>query len=209
MFGFVLSMNKTISLKNLTKLYVKEGKSISEISKLLGYSENKINYWVDKYRISKRSISEALYLKHNPQGDPFEFMAPSRAEEWFLFGLGLGLYWGEGNKKNKTQVRLGNTDPHLIKSFLRFVDKVYKVEKRKIRFGLQIFSDMSPRQALSFWSTFLEVSPKQFGKVIVTPARSIGTYRQKTKHGVLTIYISNSKLRNILCDEIEKLSQVS
>jgi hypothetical protein len=32
-----------------------------------------------------------------------------------------------------------------------------------------------------------------------------GTYRNKTKHGVLTVYFSNTKLRDIIMDAIEEL----
>lgn len=189
----------------LHDLYVVKQKSSREIAEILSCSEHKINYWLAGHYIQKRSISDAIYLQRNPHGDPFSFKSPRSSQEWFLFGLGIGLYWGEGTKKNKTAVRLGNTDPALIKKFLKFLRHTYSVKKEKIRFGLQIFSDMSPRLALSFWSSYLGVSKRSFGKVIVTPSRSIGTYREKTKHGVLTVYVSNKKLRDVLCGEIENL----
>src|SRR3989344_387434 len=192
----------------LKRLYTTKKQSSHEIAKALSCSDHKVNYWIEKHNIKKRSISDAVYIRKNPHGDPFAFSPPKNPEDWFLFGLGLGLYWGEGNKKNKLTVRIGNTDPALVKKFLEFLEKTYKVEKRKIRFGLQIFSDMSPKKALRFWCDFLKVSPQKFGKVIITPARSIGTYREKTKHGVLTVYVSNKKLRDLICNEIEKLKQM-
>jgi hypothetical protein len=189
----------------LAKLYLKEKRSVSNIAKQLHCSQHKVNYWLEKHSIPKRSISEAIYLKRNPKGDPFSFSVPKTSAGHFLLGLGLGLYWGEGNKRNKTQVRLGNTDPKLIRVFVRFLQKVYGVKKSKFHFGLQVFSDMSPKQALAFWMKTLNVPRSQFGKVIVTPARGIGTYREKTRHGVLTVYVSNRKLRDLICGEIEKL----
>lgn len=199
----------SLEKETLEKLYLIKKKSAHEIAQVFSCSEHKVNYWLEKHNIRKRSISDAVYLQKNPHGDPFTFSQPKKPEEWFLFGLGLGLYWGEGTKKNKLTVRLGNTDPALIKRFLEFLEKAYQVEEHKIRFGLQVFSDMSAQKALHFWCTFLDVSPQKFGKVIITPARSIGTYREKTKHGVLTVYVSNKKLRDILCGEIEKLRQTS
>jgi hypothetical protein len=65
---------------------------------------------------------------------------------------------------------------------------------------------MSPAQALQFWCRSLHVFPKQFSKIVVTPARGQGTYGRKIKHGVLTIYYHNRKLRDILCAEIEKIA---
>ncbi len=192
----------------MQKLYIRERKSVADIAKALKCSQGRVNYWLVNYHIPKRSISEAVYIKHNPNGDPFLAKMPVSPDECFLFGLGLGLYWGEGNKKNKTAVRLGNTDPDLVRAFVLFLGKLYRVKKEKFRFGLQIFSDMKPQTALHFWTKSLGVSSDQFGKVIVTPARSIGTYREKTRHGVVTVYVSNTKLRNLLVQEIEKLRTI-
>lgn len=192
----------------LVDKYIHEKKSARLIANEIGCSENKVNFWLKRYKIQKRSISEAVYLKSNPTGDPFAFNQPQNIASSLLFGLGIGLYWGEGNKKNKTTVRLGNTDPFLIRSFITFLIKIYEVKREKFRFGLQIFNDMDPEEVLSFWVKELGFPRSHFGKVIVTPARAAGTYREKTKHGVLTVYVSNSKLRNILNSEIEKMKEM-
>ncbi len=189
-------------------MYTHEQKSVKQISKLLSCSENKINYWLRKYSIEKRTISNALYVRHNPEGDPFRFNIPKTNEEYFLFGLGLGLYWGEGNKRNKYSIRLGNTDPRLIEYFIHFLEKMYTVRKEKMRFGLQVFNDGEARKALIFWTKTLGISPKQIGNVVVTPSRGKGTYKRKTPHGVLSVSVSNVRLRNLICQEIEKLREM-
>lgn len=194
-----------ITKTELENLYLVKKHSSAEIGKLLDYSERKIVYWLKKYGIPKRSVSEAIYLKHNPKGDPFKIREPKDIKEAVLFGLGLGLYWGEGTKSNKSSVRLGNTDPELVRTFVKFLIKTYGIRKEKLKFGLQIFSDMEPYEALTFWQKKLRASPSQFQKVIVTPARSLGTYRYKTKHGVLTVYYNNTKLRNLLIKAIEEI----
>ena len=194
--------------EKLVKLYKYEKKSAKEIADAHGCSEGKVNYWLKKYSVSKRSISDAVYQKANPSGDPFISSDIDISGDSFLYGLGLGLYWGEGTKKDTHSVRLGNTDPALIKSFLYFLDKAYSIDKQKLRFGLQIFSDMNPKKALEFWSNELGFPKSQFYKVIVTPERSIGTYRQKTKHGVLTVYFNNKKLRDIICNKIDELKEI-
>ena len=188
------------SRTTLERLYGEEKKSVSAIVKLFGCSEHKINYWIRRFAIPKRSISESVYLHYNPHGDPFRFYEPKTLDEAFLFGMGLGLYWGEGTRRNKNQVRLGNTDPNLIKVFMKFLERVYGVPREKLKFGLQIFSDMAPDAARLFWEQELGVSSDQFYKLVVTPARSLGTYREKTRYGVLTVHFNNTKLRNILVD---------
>lgn len=184
--------------KKLLTLYRDRRLSMQEIAHRLHCSVHKVSYWMKKYKIRRRSISDAIYLMHNPCGDPFHFRRPQTREEMFLFGLGIGLYWGEGTKSNKSAVRLGNSDPSLMNKFLEFLTTFFGVRRGDFRFGLQIFSDMDPKEALRFWTTSLHISEKQFQKVIVTRSGSLGTYRQKIQHGVLTVHYNNIKLRNLL-----------
>ncbi len=44
--------------------------------------------------------------------------------------------------------------------------------------------------------------------LINTRSGKIGTYRQKSAHGVVTVYFHNKKLRDILLAEIEKIKEL-
>ncbi len=193
----------------LVQQYLQRRKSVAQIALQYGCSQNKVTYWLQKHNIKKRSISDAVYVRSNPEGDPFAFKKPNTYDEWFLYGLGLGLFWGEGNKVNKHSVRLGNTDIDLIRTFLRFLRVVYDIDEKKIRFGLQLFSDISSKKALHYWTTGLGVSEKQFQAVVVTKQTKKGTYRKKCEFGVLTIYFSNIKLRDTIVTAITKLRKDS
>lgn len=189
----------------LVDLYVWKKLSSSSIAKSLRCSEHKVNYWLKKHDIQKRSISEAVYQSWNPKGDPFFVKAPKTVREGILYGMGVGLYWGEGTKANKSTIRLGNSDPRLIKKFLQFLHTIFNITPSKLRFGLQIFGDMDVEDALRFWLRELGVKRKQFfPTVVVTPHRGIGNYRRKTRHGIVTLYFGNRKLRDIICNAIEE-----
>lgn len=195
--------------KFLELWYLRDKKSVHTIARELNCSDGKINYWMEKHFIPKRSISEAIYTKNNPKGDPFIPTTTKIDTDSFLFGLGLGLYWGEGTKKNPRTVRLGNTDPYLVKAFLIFLRKIYSIDDSKLRFALQIFTDMNQKREEKFWREFLDIKTSQFYKTINTRSGSIGTYRTKSQHGVLTLYFGNKKLRDVLIGEIEKLKELS
>ena len=185
----------------IKKLYINEKKSSAEIAKIFNCSERGVNYWLSKYGVKKRSISEAVYLRCNPNGDPFNVKSIKNIEDAKLLGLGLGLYWGEGNKKNKYSIRLGNTDPALIKKFMEFLVKILGINKSKLKFGLQIFSDMPKRKSLEFWLKELKefgINKNQFFKPTITLSGSIGTYKEKSKFGVMTVHFSNVKLKKLL-----------
>ncbi len=191
----------------LNELYIDQELAVPAIARKLKCSEHKINYWLAKFEINKRSISDALYLKWNPHGDPFSVRKPRTTEEGILYGLGVGLYWGEGTKASKTSVKLGNTDPALVRIFVAFLLRFYGIDKKRLRFGLQIFADMDPEKTVRYWTRALGISRRQFyPKIIVTPYRGVGNYRRKTKYGVLTVYFNNRKLRDIICGAIEERS---
>jgi hypothetical protein len=163
---------------------------------------------MDYYEIKRRSISESVYIKNNPNGDPFSFRKPETKEEVFLFGLGLGLYWGEETKANKYSIRLGNTDPDLLQYFILFLVTFFNISTKDMKFGVQIFSTMSSEDVISFWTSKLNVPKEQFMKVIVTEGRGEGTYSRKIEYGVLTVYYNNKKMRDILVKEIENMREI-
>jgi len=178
---------------------------VAQISALLGCSENKINYWLAKYGIAKRTISEAIYGQKNPAGDPFVYSESKSIEDGILFGLGIGLYWGEGSKKGTGGVKLANSDPRLIQKFIEFLQKCFSIDKNKIRFSLHLFNDISSKRALDYWIEKLRVKKSQFYKIVVSPPRGTGTYRHKSEYGVILLQFNNIKLKRILCTMIEKI----
>lgn len=182
----------------LEELYIKKGASMMDIASELQCSVHKVSYWMQKHSIKRRSISEAIYQKHNPEGDPFTVKPIKTLQDAQLFGLGIGLYWGEGNKANVHSVRLGNTDPAMITLFMKFLVELFGVNKADMHFGLQIFSDIDPSVAMQYWTAALQVEPAQFYKPTVTRSGSIGSYRTKSEYGVVTLYYHNKKLRDIL-----------
>ena len=191
-------MIKNLTEKKLRDLYLIQKKSVSDIAKMFKCSERGINYWVKKYNIPKRTISEAVYIKCNPKGDPFVFAPPKDFNEAKLFGIGIGLYWGEGNKANKNTVRIGNSDPALINIFIDFLIKFFNIDKKDLRFHLHVFTDINIEDAYDYWVGKLKIKKEQIYKPTVTISGKLGNYKNKSKFGVLTLIYGNTKLRNIL-----------
>ena len=197
----------SISKKELEHLYIVEKKSQKEIAEHFKCSHSKICYWIIKYKIPVRTKSEAMYVKCNPSGDPFSFKKLETQKDYFLFGLGLGLYWGEGVKVYKNSIRLGNTDPRLIRAFLKFLKDIYNIDESKVKFGLQIFGDIDKAQTINFWMKELSAKKSQFQEIVCTPSRGEGIHKKKSEFGVLTVYFHNMKLRDIIMKEIEKIDK--
>ncbi len=196
---------KKINKAKLENLY-KCGMSMQDISDKEGVPYPTIRYLMSKYKIPRRSWSDATYVKRNPNGDPFKIKQKLDKEDIGLKNLGLGIYWGEGDKSpNNTSVRMGNTDPFLLRKFREFLRNIYQVEETKFSYGLILFNDIKEIKAVKFWKERLGIRRKQLGKITIIPPQGKGTYKKKSEHGVLTISFTNKKLKEIILNEIKKL----
>jgi hypothetical protein len=197
--------NKNILSKELlSNLYINKKQSTNQISKIFKCSNNKVNYWIKKYDIKKRTISDAIYELKNPLGDPFLIKQPKTLQQGILFGLGLGIYWGEGLKRGSGGVRLTNTDARMVKKFIDFLEEFCGIDRSKLRFSIQIFEDIIPKVAFNYWRSRLGVKKEQFYKTIISKVRGKGTYKYKSEYGVIILYFNNVKLKKIIIEMIEK-----
>jgi hypothetical protein len=200
--------NLLVSKNKLENMY-SSGSSMFEIAAKLGCSINKVVYWMDKYKIKRRSRSDATYLKRNPDGDPFRIKKIISPEDNFLHGLGLGIYWGEGEKISKGKVRVANSDPRLILSFRKFLIKSYQVKVSRIHYYIICFNDSDPNEVAEYWSKILKTSKDKFGKIVQVPPQGKGTYRRKSRYGVCILEISNIKLKQVLMGELKELRTIA
>jgi hypothetical protein len=186
--------------------YYSSGKSMFQTSKILNYSPSKVVYWMKKYNIKRRSRSDATYLSSNPDGDPFDLKDINKLsnKKRFLHGLGIGLYWGEGEKTTKHSIRVANSDPFLIIKFREFLIKICKLKVEKIGYSLICFNDINPEVAKNYWVNLLKISPDKFGKITEIPMQGKGTYKKKSQYGVCILYAGNIKLKNWIMSEIKK-----
>ncbi len=193
-----------VNKDELEKYYVTHKMSMQEIADTSFCSVHKVEYWLKKYNIKRRSISDALFTKKHGLNDGFSIKTRFSQADSALYGLGVGIYWGEGNKRNTHAVRMGNSDPGLVNTFINFLVTICGVERKSIRYSLQLFTDVSKNKALNFWINELKIEKSQImptvNRVI---SGKIGTYRTKSQYGVITLYVFNVKLRNWLISQLK------
>lgn len=194
-----------IHKEKLKKLYNK-GLSIKDIADREKLPYSFVRYWMTVYKIPRRSWSEATYVKRNPDGDPFEIKINLSRREAELKNLGLGIYWGEGDKSpNNTSVRIGNIDPFLLKKFREFLRKIYTVREEKLKYNLILFNDVDESIAVDFWEKHLDIKRHQLGKITIIPPQGKGTYKRKSQFGVLIVIFTNKKLKDVILGEIKNI----
>lgn len=195
-------------MRVLEELYIVQKQSLSETSKALGVSVHKVTYWMARYQIPRRSQSDSVYLKHNPNGEPFKIKATYSLEEEKLKHLALGIYWGEGNKINHRAVRVTNSDPGVIKQFKKFLIEICQVKIDKIGYYLQTFKDNDINKAKHYWADSLGISPEKIHTCKPVHSLGRGSYKKINEYGVMTIGFFNIHLKTWIMSQLGELGMV-
>ena len=191
----------------LKDLYQVKLMSIHKIAIHLGASRGSIDKAFKLYGIPLRSKQYQAYMQH---GKIFNIKPKFTADDYILYGLGLGLYWGEGNKVDPYSVRLGNTDPLLVVAFVRFLKDICGIRQRDIKYGLQLFNDANETESLAYWMEMLNCERDSFHKTVSSiPPQGKGSYGRKNMHGVVQVYVSNKRFKEWMMAEIEKYAAIA
>ena len=185
-----------------------KGKSYSEIKMLLGVSKSTLSLWLKDMPLSKEQIRSLRDL--NPKRIE-NFRATmkakrdarlhsayrqaekniSRLSEKELFMAGLFLYWGEGTKSSRGKISIANTDPAVIRFFLRWVSSL-GVPREEIKIKLHVYADMDIEKEIKFWSKETSIPIKQFrAPYVKTSALSNLTYKNGFGHGTCNAIFEN------------------
>ena len=136
-----------------------------------------------------RSLQSKVHFAKKPLS--FQFHEPVTAQEKDLFIAGLMLYLGEGAKTRNT-VDFANSDPRLLKIFIKFLREICGVDETKMRFYLYCFSNQDSEYLKNFWKGELKVSINQFTKPYIK--ENATTKTRIIAYGVLHIRYNDKRL---------------
>ena len=101
---------------------------------------------------------------------------------------------GEGSKSERGTTGLSNTDPAVLKVFLKWL-KLLGVDSKKINITLQLYIDMNINKEIKFWSEQLALPAHLFKKPYVKKSTLSGlTYKRGFGHGTCNIRVYNRDL---------------
>lgn len=190
----------------------KQGKSYSQIKKILGISKSTLSYWLREYPLSKKRIRElrdwneqriekyreTMRRKREKRLEQFykeqkKLIFPFTKRELFL--AGLFLYWGEGSKCQPTMLSISNTDPSAIKFYIVWLTKSLKVPRKKLKVQLHLYKDMDIKKELQFWTTILGIPYEQFTKPYIKKSFSKRiNHKGGFGHGTCNVGIGDARL---------------
>lgn len=214
------------------------GRSYSEISKLTGASKSTLSVWLKglelpeqaKERIKKRvnQTSVAALIKRNHlqtklaenraninRGSAVKDIGKISKRELFL--IGTALYWAEGYKRPITKngkirtshpVSLTNSDPSLVKIFLKFLRMVCEVPEDKISADVRIYEHQNEGYLLDFWSKTTQLPYNKFKKFYYGISKSSQGIRPYNilPYGTIQIRVNSTDLYHKIMGWIEGLA---
>src|SRR4029079_3463303 len=158
----------------------KKGMSYSQIKEKLGISKSTLSGWLYDMPLSDKRIRE-LRADNPVRIERFRNTMRNKREERFanayqemslkisilssreIFIAGLFLYWGEGNKTTPNAIALTNTNPDMLKFYIRWLN-LLGVAKKQLKVSLHLYSDMNVKKQESYWSRQLCIPLSQFRK---------------------------------------------
>lgn len=162
-----IGWSQNMAKKLASKVQVQHTARIVELDKIRG------QHLARAYEEARNEARKDLdILKYNP-----------------LFIAGLMLYWGEGDKATKSQVRLANTDPELIKFFVYFLKNVCNIPEEKIGISILTYPDIDDVANRQYWSEVSGIDQSKFIKSILIQGRH---KTRRLGHGVCSVYISST-----------------
>lgn len=189
----------------------KKGYSYSQIKAKLGLSKGTLSEWLRPFPLSPERIKElnanspiriekyrnTMARKRQLKLDNAFQIAKKDIGDFTkreLFIFGFVLYWAEGAKTRVSSVALGNTDPAMLKFFIKWL-KLLGVPKDKLTIKLHLYKDMNKKKTISFWCKILNVKSSQFIKPYVKDSKTTDlSYKNGFGHGTCNIVYDNAEI---------------
>ncbi len=193
-----------------------EGKSYREIQKETGVSRATLGAWFKDVEWSKHILvankeknlqeckervfrmNKGRKIRLKDQYDKAEAEAALDYETYkkeALFWAGLMAYAGEGDKRNKSLMRITNSEFYIHTIFIKFILKYMDISRETLRIGLLIYPDHNESFCREMWSNILGVPRSQFYKTQVLQGKA---KVKRLQYGIGMSIISNTVLKKKL-----------
>jgi len=140
----------------------------------------------ERFRASMRKKRE---LKDREIYNKYQKRFAKLSKDTF-FVAGLMLYLGEGGKRDYTRISLVNTDPKIIKFFIKWLIDFLNVDKGEIKIQLHLYENMDVEKEKRFWQKELRLKKKQFYRSSIRKLqRASFSYGESYRHGTCALYV--------------------
>ena len=160
----------------------KLGYSLGEIAEKLSVSKSTVSLWTKKVVVSGEGVikikersrlaniksSEVLHNRKLDRLDLVEKESESLInriklnKDLALVALSI-MYWCEGTKADSS-VRFTNSDPELVRMFMKSFRQSFDIDEAKIRICVHLHDYHNEEEICNFWSEITKIPRSQFNK---------------------------------------------
>ncbi|HEU0085738.1 MAG TPA: hypothetical protein VFQ59_02150 [Candidatus Paceibacterota bacterium] len=125
-----------------------------------------------------------------------------------LFIAGMFLYWGEGTKTQEAMVTLTNTNPAMLKLYIKWLG-LFNVRRKDLKVKLHLYSDMNINESVIFWSKELRIPINQFCKPYIKKSslKSI-SYKKGFGKGTCSVIFGSKPLWEYIMFGLKYIGEV-
>jgi hypothetical protein len=185
------------------KLRLERHLSIGEIGERLALPKTTIYYWVRDLPLGRPTRASAaqrrgnMRMRRRYQAMREAAYADGRANFASLaedptFRDFVCMYIGEGYKRDRNVVSIGNSDPRVIVLGTRWLRAL---SRNKLMFSVQYHADQNLAGLLRFWGETLEIDPEAIRMQRKSNSGQLSGRVWRCKYGVCTVRTSDTLLR--------------
>lgn len=191
--------------EKIQDLYYKQGLSAFEIGQKLGKNYSQIYKFMSRHKMPRRTAAQTNSIHFYKTPMSFNKKQALSNNEKKLYHATMMLYWAEGFKAGKV-VDFVNSDPNMVKIFVRCMRIIYRVTETRFSIQLYCYSNQQPEKLITFWSKLTAIPKKQFIKPYVRHDFKLEKLG-KMPHGVIHIRYSDLRLYQQIMKDIGKISE--
>jgi transposase-like protein len=184
------------------ELRIERRLSIVEIAERLGLPKTTVFYWVRDIPLQRPRREDpsagagAMQRKFRLRRERAyregrdSFAALSEADRTFRDFV--CMYIGEGYKRNRNRVAIGNSDPRVLVLATRWLRAL---SSRELRFSVQVHEDQDLDRLSEFWASTLGIDAREIRVQRKSNSGRLGGRHWRSRYGVLTVTTCDTLLR--------------
>jgi transcriptional regulator with XRE-family HTH domain len=177
--------------------------TIDEIAECLAISRTTIFYWVRGIQVPQTPARTAAQLRAaRANGEKHRQLREAAYDEALVDYLRLieepgfrdfiCMYIGEGYKRSRNNVQIGNSDPAVVKLGDYWIRQL---SRRDVTYSLQHHADQVPEELKRFWGTELGVDAGLITVQRKSNSNGLKGRKWRSEYGVLQVRTSDTYLR--------------
>jgi hypothetical protein len=184
----------------------KKGYSYGMIREEMGLAKSTLSDWVSKIpykpnsetlkRVQKAKLKSAIFKSRQKIKEINEMQEIASKElgeisQRDILLLGIGLYLGEGTKSGEV-VGLVNSDPSIIKLFIKWFKLVCGLKTKNFKPYLHLYPDNNIEKSYQYWQSITKIPRNQFGKTTIDRRTNKSKIRKgKLPYGTMHLHIKS------------------